>query len=80
MKIVQVITSLGAGGAEKILAVLAREFQEAGHSVSVISLQEPPENKRIPAMLEASQTPVKRIGMANINILPKIGPSVIFVS
>lgn len=63
MKIVQVITSLGAGGAEKILAVLAREFQEAGHSVSVISLQEPPENKRIPAMLEASQTPVTYLGI-----------------
>ncbi len=55
MKILHIITELGGGGAEKVLAMLTAEQQKAGgHTVSVLSLQCPPENPEIPERLAAS--------------------------
>lgn len=42
MKILQFITELGGGGAEKIVAMLSEELRNAGHEVLAISLLAPP--------------------------------------
>ncbi len=52
MKILQVITELGGGGAEKIIAALSEQLIRAGHHVTVLSLQSAPENRTIPERLE----------------------------
>ena len=48
MKILQILTELGPGGAERVVLDLSGELLAEGHSVSVISLKSPPENKTIP--------------------------------
>ena len=40
MRITLVINSLTGGGAEKVLVLLAKGFQQVGHSVSVITLKD----------------------------------------
>ena len=59
MKILLAITELGAGGAEKIVAVLAREYIRRGHSVSVLSLQGPPEETAVPEMIRSAGASVR---------------------
>lgn len=68
MKILQVITELGAGGAEKIITVLAAEYGKAGHSVSVISLMEAPENQAIPEKLRAAGVRITYLNMKKSEI------------
>ncbi len=51
MKILQVITELGGGGAEKVLAVLAEGLRKTGNSVFVVSLKERPARMEIPNRL-----------------------------
>lgn len=59
MKILQIITELGGGGAEKMLAMLASGLKEAGHDVTVLSLCAPPRDLTIPARLESAGICVK---------------------
>lgn len=59
----QVITELGAGGAEKILTVLAAEYLKCGHTVTVISLKGPPDNPSIPDKLNVLGVPVIYLDM-----------------
>lgn len=54
MKILQVITELGGGGAEKIIAMLSEGLAAAGDSVTVLSLQKEPRDTTIPDRLRAS--------------------------
>lgn len=63
MKILLAITELGAGGAEKIVAVLAREYVRLGHSVTVLSLQEPPDEPVIPEMIRSAGASVRYLGL-----------------
>lgn len=63
MKILQVITELGAGGAEKVISILAEEFGRNGHTVSVISLMGPPENPAIPNRLKAAGVRITYLNM-----------------
>ena len=53
MKILQILTELGPGGAERVVLDLSGELIAEGHSVSVISLKSPPENKTIPDSFRA---------------------------
>ena len=69
MKILQVITELGAGGAEKVITVLAAEYIQRGHSVSVISLMGPPENSPIPDKLRSSGADITYLNMGKSNPL-----------
>lgn len=54
MKILQIITELGGGGAEKMLRMLAEGLKNTGHDVTVLSLCAPPRNNTIPAQLDSS--------------------------
>lgn len=54
MKIMQVITGLGPGGAEKIVAMLSEGLLSAGHSVTVVSLLPAPLESEIPDRLAAA--------------------------
>ncbi len=54
MKILQMLTELGAGGAEKVVLNLSRELVAKGHEATVVSLAPPPANKAIPEMLAAA--------------------------
>ena len=47
LKILFVITSLGPGGAEAVVAELARELVKSGHTPFVVSLSRPPANDMI---------------------------------
>ena len=67
MKILQVITELGAGGAEKVITVLAAEYIKRGHSVSVISLMGPPEHSPIPEKLRAAGADITYLNMDKSN-------------
>lgn len=51
MKILMVITELGPGGAERVVANLARVLASRGHAVTVLSIKKPPSNDRIPRLL-----------------------------
>ena len=55
MKILQILTELGPGGAERVVLDLSGELIAEGHSVSVISLKSPPENKTIPDSFRAME-------------------------
>lgn len=48
MKILQILTELGGGGAEKTVALLAEQQHSAGHDVTVLSLKGPPVRTEIP--------------------------------
>lgn len=63
MKILLAITELGAGGAEKIVAVLAREYVRLGHTVTVLSLQGPPDEPAIPEMIRAAGASIRYLGL-----------------
>ena len=67
MKILQVITELGAGGAEKVISVLAAEYIKRGHTVSVISLMGPPEHSPIPEKLRAAGVDITYLNMGKSN-------------
>ena len=54
MKILQIITELGGGGAEKMLRMLAEGLKETGHTVTVLSLCAPPREQTIPDQLRAA--------------------------
>ena len=69
MKILQVITELGAGGAEKVITVLAAEYIKRGHTVSVISLMGPPEHSPIPEKLRAAGADITYLNMGKRNPL-----------
>ncbi len=47
MKVLQILTELGPGGAERVALDLSERLLERSHSVSLISLKSPPENKSI---------------------------------
>ena len=63
MKILLAITELGAGGAEKIVAVLAREYIRLGHAVTVLSLQGPPSGSPIPEMIRSAGAEIRYLGL-----------------
>lgn len=63
MKILLAITELGAGGAEKIVAVLAREYILLGHSVTVLSLQGPPDEPAVPEMIRSAGASIRYLGL-----------------
>ena len=67
MKILQVITELGAGGAEKVITVFAAEYIKRGHTVSVISLMGPPEHSPIPEILLAAGADITYLNMDKRN-------------
>ena len=48
MKVLQILTELGPGGAERVALDLSAGLLARGHSVSVISLKPPPANRTIP--------------------------------
>lgn len=47
MKVLQILTELGPGGAERVALDLSERLLARSHSVSLISLKSPPENKAI---------------------------------
>ena len=47
MKILQILTELGAGGAEKVCLDISKGMQQKNHQVYVISLKSPSSNKTI---------------------------------
>ncbi len=47
MKVLQILTELGPGGAERVVLDLSAQLLERSHSVSLISLKSPPENKSL---------------------------------
>lgn len=53
MKILQIITELGGGGAEKVLADLCCGLHRAGHRTTVLSLLGEPADRTIPDRLQA---------------------------
>ena len=53
MNILLAITTLGAGGAERVVADLAGAYTGAGHRVTVVSLAPPPANPLIPDAIRA---------------------------
>lgn len=63
MKILLAITELGAGGAEKIVAVLTREYIRLGHAVTVLSLQGPPSGSPIPEMIRSAGAEIRYLGL-----------------
>lgn len=70
MKIVQLITEIGEGGAEKILFSIAAHLQATGHSVTVISLKPlpPPGNKIIESLKAASVTDIRSLNMTRLDV------------
>lgn len=68
LKILQVITELGAGGAEKIITILANEYGKKGHTVSVISLMGPPDNQTIPEKLKAAGVKITYLNMGKFDL------------
>ena len=79
MKILLAITELGAGGAEKITAVLAREYILLGHSVTVLSLQDPPAEPVIPEMIRSSGASIRYLGLRKFqpNVIRKLRNAVL---
>ena len=51
MRVVQVVSSLCTGGAERVAMALAGELTRRGHEVALVSLEEPPDG----ALLEPAQ-------------------------
>ena len=47
MKILQVLTELGAGGAERVVLDLSEELVRRGHEVALTVLKSPPKNRMI---------------------------------
>lgn len=64
MKILQIITGLGGGGAEKITALLAEGLKAGGHEVIVLSLLPQPETPGIPQRLERAGIEVRYLNAA----------------
>ena len=62
MKILQIITELGGGGAEKIIAMLSEGLAAAGDTLTVVSLLKEPPDTTIPYRLQYST-----IGRAGLN-------------
>ncbi len=58
MKILQIITELGPGGAEKMLTFLADGLSLSGNEVAILSLKSPPQEQYIPRKLEKAKIPV----------------------
>ena len=63
MKIVQVITGLFAGGAERVVADLSVGLRTRGHEVTLISLQPLPLSSPALAALRSAQVPVQSLGL-----------------
>ena len=47
MKILQILTELGPGGAERVVLDLTEQLLARGHEVSLIALKSPPENRTV---------------------------------
>jgi len=79
MKILLAITELGAGGAEKIVAVLAGEYIRLGHSVTVLCLQGPPSEPAIPEMIRSAGAEIRYLGLrkTQLGMLRKIRKAVL---
>ena len=54
MKILQIITELGGGGAEKIIAMLSEGLIASGNTVTVVSLLKEPQDMTIPDRLRSA--------------------------
>lgn len=54
MKILQIITELGGGGAEKIIAMLSEGLAATGDTVTVVSLLKEPQDTTIPDRLRSA--------------------------
>ncbi len=52
MRVAQILTELGPGGAEKVVLDLSKALKKSGHSPFVVSLSPPPMNKAIPDALQ----------------------------
>ncbi len=78
MKILLAITTLGAGGAEKMIAVLAGEYIRKGHAVTVLCLSAPPENPHIPRQLATAGASVHylSLGKFSLSMLARIRKAV----
>lgn len=63
MKILFAITTLGPGGAEKVVADLSAAAAAAGHQVTVLALAPPPENPVIPDSIRACGAEVRFLGL-----------------
>lgn len=63
MKILQIITTLGGGGAEKMLWMLSDGLKKNGHDVTVLSLCAPPRDCAIPEKLHASGITVEYLNI-----------------
>jgi glycosyltransferase involved in cell wall biosynthesis len=63
MKIVQVITGLAAGGAERVVADLACELRNRGHDLRVVALQPLPPDSPALATLRSAQIPVDSLAL-----------------
>lgn len=61
MRIVELIPTLGVGGAERIVSLLAQELVTLGHDVEVVALGEP-EDSWIEAELRAAGVPIHHLG------------------
>ncbi len=59
MKILMVITELGPGGAERIVCELSKNLLKKGHSVTVVSIAQPPDTDVIPRQLTQAGIPVR---------------------
>ncbi len=74
MRIVEVVPSLHVGGAERVVALLARGLQDLGHEVTVISLYAPAETW-IEAELKAAGVSCRWLGKRpglDLRIVPRL--------
>src|SRR5258708_21167613 len=74
MRVLQVIPTLAVGGAERVVALLARHLRRSGHAVGVVSLYDP-HGSWIEAELRSDGVPLyflgKRRGLA-LRMIPRI--------
>jgi glycosyltransferase involved in cell wall biosynthesis len=74
MRILQIIPTLGVGGAERVVSLLARHLHRSGHSVGVVSLYDP-QGTWIESELRSEGVPLqflaKRRGF-DVRMIPRI--------
>src|SRR5258708_26822430 len=74
MRVLQVIPTLAVGGAERVVALLARHLRRSGHAVGVVSLYDP-HGSWIEAELRSDGVPLyflgKRRGL-DLRMIPRL--------